>query len=59
MGPDVSQTVQEVVDSWDLTDVTLAGEDTNSISAEADNRAILGKWQVASPRTQGWIGLQC
>ena len=39
MGPDVSQTVQEVVE----TDATLADEDTNSILTDSANRAIRGK----------------
>ena len=37
LGPDVRPTP-----SWDLTDVTLAEEDTNSIPADKANRAIQG-----------------
>ena len=37
MGPDVSHTTFA-----DLTDVTLADEDSNSIPTDDDNRAILG-----------------
>ena len=41
----------------DLTDVTLADEDTNSILADNDNRAIQGNvaMQVAPPGDQIWI----
>ena len=40
----------------DLTDVTLADEDTNSILADNDNRAIQGDvaMQVTQPGGQIW-----
>ena len=41
MGPDVSQSVHPRLFA-DLTDVTLADEDSNSISTNDVNRAILG-----------------
>ena len=51
MGPDVRHT-------WfaDLTDVTLADEDINSIPADDVNRAILGNvaMQVVPPGGQNW-----
>ena len=52
MGPGLSKYVQDPV--ADLTDVTLAGEDTNSILADNDNRAILGNvaMQVVPPDVQ-------
>ena len=40
MGLDVRQSVQDFCE--DLTDVTLADEDSNSISADDVNRAFLG-----------------
>ena len=40
MGPDVSNSVQDYF--ADLTDVTLADEDSNSIQADEVNKAILG-----------------
>ena len=41
----------------DLTDMTLADEDTNSILADNDNREIQGNvvMQVAPPGDQIWI----
>ena len=43
MGLVVSNSVSNV---WfNLTEVTLADEDTNSILADNANRAIQGKWQ--------------
>ena len=53
MGPDVSQSVTERLFA-DLTDVTLADEDINSIPADDVNRAILGNvaMQVAPPGGQ-------
>ena len=52
MGPDVSHSVQDYV--ADLTDVTLADEDSNSIPTDDVNRAILGNvaMQVAPPGGQ-------
>ena len=40
----------------DLTDVTLADEDINSVPADDVNRAILGNvaMQVAPPGSQNW-----
>ena len=48
MGPDVSHSVQDYV--ADLTDVTLADEDSNSIPTDDVNRAFLGNMamQVAT-----------
>ena len=48
----VSDSIQDYV--ADLTDVTLADEDTNSIPTDDVNRAILGKvaMQVAPPGGQ-------
>ena len=40
MGPDVSHSIQDYV--ADLTDVTLADEDSNSIPTDDVNRAFLG-----------------
>ena len=40
MGPDVSNSIQDYFE--DLTDVTLADEDSNSIPTDDVNRAILG-----------------
>ena len=40
MGPDVSNSVQDYF--ADLTDVTLADEDSNSIPTDDVNRAFLG-----------------
>ena len=52
MGPDVSKSVQHHY--ADLTDVTLADEDSNSIPTDDVNRAILGNvaMQVAPPGGQ-------
>ena len=52
MGPDVSPYIQDYV--ADLTDVTLADEDSNSTPADDVNRAILGNvaMQVAPPGGQ-------
>ena len=52
MGPGLSNWVQHHFE--DLTDVTLADEDTNSILADNDNRAIQGNvaMQVAPPDVQ-------
>ena len=41
MGPDVSQSVSPRLFA-DLTDVTLADEDSNSLPSDDVNRAILG-----------------
>ena len=53
MGPDVSPSVTERLCS-DLTDVTLADEDSNSTPSDDVNRAILGNvaMQVAPPGGQ-------
>ena len=53
MGPDVSQSVTPRRFA-DLTDVTLADEDSNSTPADDANRAILGNvtMQVAPPGGQ-------
>ena len=53
MGPDVRQSLTERLFA-DLTDVTLADEDINSIPADDFNRAILGNvaMQVAPPGGQ-------
>ena len=48
MGPDVSESVS-TRRCADLTDVTLADEDTNSI--RTDNRAIQGMWQRKLKKT--------
>ena len=52
MGPDVTQSIQDYF--ADLTDVTLADEDSNSTPADYVNRAILGNvaMQVAPPGGQ-------
>ena len=42
MGPDETGSVQHHVHCADLTDVTLADEDSNSTPADDVNRAILG-----------------
>ena len=41
LGPDVRQSLRPTP-FWDLTDVTLADEDTNSILTDNANRAIQG-----------------
>ena len=53
MGPDVSNSVHTRPFA-DLTDVTLADEDSNSTPADDVNRAILGNvaMQVAPPGGQ-------
>ena len=53
MGPDVSKSVHTRPFA-DLTDVTLADEDSNSTPADYVNRAILGNvaMQVAPPGGQ-------
>ena len=55
MGPDVrpSLTTRGFAD---LTDVTLADEDSNSIPTDDVNKAILGNvaMQVAPPGGQNW-----
>ena len=53
MGPDVSPSVTERLFA-DLTDVTLADEDNNSIPTDDVNRTILGNvaMQVAPPDGQ-------
>ena len=53
MGPDLSQSVHPRPCA-DLTDVTLADEDSNSTRADYVNRAILGNvaMQVAPPGGQ-------
>ena len=51
MGPDVRQWVRQR-GCWDLTDVTLADEDTNSILTDNGNRAIQGNtawWSNVEP----------
>ena len=55
MGPGLSNKLTRPF--ADLTDVTLADEDTNSILADNDNRAIQGNvaMQVAPPGDQIWI----
>ena len=55
MGPDVSKWLHPR-DFVDLTDVTLADEDSNSTPADYANRAILGNvaMQVAPPGGQNW-----
>ena len=52
MGPSICLSLTRVF--ADLTDVTLADEDTNSILADNDNRAIQGNvaMQVAPPDVQ-------
>ena len=52
MGPDLSNSLQDYF--ADLTDVTLADEDSNSIPTDDVNRAILGNvaMQVAPPGGQ-------
>ena len=49
MGPDVTQSIQDYF--ADLTDVTLADEDSNSIPTDDVKRAILGNvaMQVTPP----------
>ena len=42
MGPDVSESIH-TTPCADITDVTLADEDSNSTPADVVNRAILGK----------------
>ena len=51
IGPSVSTRLNA-----DLTDVTLADEDSNSIPTDDINRAILGNvaMQVAPPGGQNW-----
>ena len=53
MGPDVTDSLTERLCS-DLTDVTLADEDSNSIPTDDVNRAILSNvaMQVAPPGGQ-------
>ena len=53
MGPDVRPSVRQGLFA-DLTDVTLADEDSNSIPADDVNRAILGNgtMQVEQPGGQ-------
>ena len=55
MGPDVSQSVHPRLFA-DLTDVTLADEDSNSIPTDDVNRAFLGNMamQEAPPGGQNW-----
>ena len=52
MGPDLSNSLQDYF--ADLTDVTLADEDSNLIPTDDVNRAILGNvaMQVAPPGGQ-------
>ena len=54
LGPDVRPSVRDLF--ADLTDVTLADEDTNSILTDDVNRAILGNvaMQVAPSGGQNW-----
>ena len=54
MGPDVSPYLQDYV--ADLTDVTLADEDSNLIPTDDVHRAILGNvaMQVAPSGAQHW-----
>ena len=53
LGPDVRHWLRETP-CWDLTDVTLADEDTNSILTDNANRAIQGNvaMQVTQPGGQ-------
>ena len=55
MGPDVSQWLHPRLYA-DLTDVTLADEDSNSIPTDDVNRAFLGNvpMQVAPSGGQQW-----
>ena len=55
MRPDVRPSVRTRLFA-DLTDVTLADEDSNSTPADDVNRAILGNvaMQVAPPGGQNW-----
>ena len=55
MGPDVTHSLQPRPFA-DLTDVTLADEDSNSTPADYVNRAILGNvaMQVVPPGGQNW-----
>ena len=52
MGPDLSKSLQDYF--ADLTDVTLADEDSNSTPADYVNRSILGNvaMQLAPPGGQ-------
>ena len=54
MGPDLSNSIQDYFAN--LTDVTLADEDSNSTPADYVKRAILGNvaMQVAPPGGQNW-----
>ena len=54
MGPDLSNSLQDYF--ADLTDVTLADEDSNSIPTDDVNKAILGNraMQVAPSGDQHW-----
>ena len=54
MGPDVTHSIQDYV--ADLTDVTLADEDRNTIPTDDVNKAILGNvaMQVALSGGQHW-----
>ena len=54
MGPDVSHSLQDYV--ADLTDVTLADEDSNSIPTDDVNRAFLSNMatQETPPGGQNW-----
>ena len=49
MGPSLSHSLTETPFA-DLTDVTLADEDTNSILADNDNRAIQGNVAMQQQR---------
>ena len=54
MGPDLSNSLQDYF--ADLTDVTLADKDSNSIPTDDVNRAFLGNvaMQVAPSDGQHW-----
>ena len=55
MGPDVSNWLTDWL-CWDLTDVTLADEDSNPIPTDDVDRAFLGNvaMQVAQSDGQHW-----
>ena len=59
MGPDVRMSVRHLC--VDLSDVTLADEETNSIPTDNANRAIPGNaaMHVTQPGGQHWNQLQC
>ena len=53
MGPDVRQSVRHLC--VDLTDVTLADEDTNSILTDNANRAIQGNVSIQVTQSDGQL----